>query len=229
LYSENVSDCVGQLLDDVDSSWSQKEKLSIAAMSEGNASFIRLGRTVSSTLPSGDQGAFLFIGVPEGHSTNLNFHVSCKLRFFDDYSGYLYLTQNEDQRQFQSAFSSINNGGQKQVKLTLTDYTRNTGLFTKNAPRNEWISYDFVLNLLPSYKKLEEISFYNTTKVEGYKITGTKVQPSDAVDYLRLNLTYNNVCVDIKDLKVSLDPPVPEPALAALALMLGFFAFRKNR
>ena len=229
LYSENVSDCVGQLLDEVDSSWSQKEKLSIAAMSEGNSSFIRLGRSVSSTLPSGDQGAFLFIGVPEGHSTNLNFHVSCKLRFFDDYSGYLYLTQNEDQRQFQSAFSSINNGGQKQVKLTLTDYTRNTGLFTKNAPRNEWISYDFVLNLLPSYKKLEEVTFYNMTKVEGYKITGTKVQPSDAVDFLRLNLTYNNAYVDIKDLKVSLDPPVPEPALAALALMLGFFAFRKNR
>ena len=94
---------------------------------------------------------------------------------------------------------------------------------------NEWIDYDFVLNLLPSYKKLEEITFYNMTKVEGYKITGTKVQPPDAVDFLRLNLTYNNAYVDIKDLKVSLDPPVPEPALAALALMLGFFAFRKNR
>ena len=229
LYSEDVSDCVGTNLDDVDSSWSQREKLSIAAVSEGGFSFIRLGRSTASTLPTGDQGAFLFIGAPLGHSTNLNFHVSCKLRFSDDYSGYFYLTQNEDQRQFQSAFSAVNVSGQKQVKLTLTDYTRNTGLFTKNAPRNEWLPYDFLLNLLPNNKKLEDITYYNMTKVEGYRITGTKVQPPDAVDYIRLNLTYNNASVDIRDLKVSLDPPVPEPALLTLALLLGCFAFRKIR
>ncbi|MBR5946794.1 S8 family serine peptidase, partial [bacterium] len=228
LYSDDFKNSVGEELDVTDSSWSQNEKLSVTVEDDGSSSFLRFGRSKTSTLPNADQGVFIFIGAPEGHSTNLNFHVSCKLRFPEDYAGYFYLTQNEDQRQFQSAFSAINTGGQKMIKLSLTDYTRNTGLFTKNAPRGEWIAYDFELNALPSYKKLEEITFYNTTKVEGYKITGTKVAESDQVDYLRLNLTGSGAYVDVKDLRVTLESPVPEPSLIAIISAFALLLMRKR-
>ena len=228
LYSDDFKNSVGEELDVTDSSWSQNEKLSVTVEDDGSSSFLRFGRSKTSTLPNADQGVFIFIGAPEGHSTNLNFHVSCKLRFPEDYAGYFYLTQNEDQRQFQSAFSAINTSGQKMIKLSLTDYTRNTGLFTKNAPRGEWIAYEFELNALPSYKKLEEISFYNTTKVEGYKITGTKVASSDQVDYLRLNLTGSGAYVDVKDLRVTLESPVPEPALLAIVAAFALLLMRKR-
>ncbi|MBO7447605.1 hypothetical protein J6U78_04665, partial [bacterium] len=220
LYSDDFKNSVDEELDVTDSSWSQFEDLSIDVMGDYGSAFLRFGRNKTSTLPNADQGAFIFIGAPLGHSTNLNFHVQCKLRFPEDYAGYFYLTQNEDQRQFQSAFSAINSGGSKNIKLSLTDYTRNTGLFTKNAPAGGWIPYEFTINALPSYKKLEEATYYNTTKVEGYKISGTKVAAPDQVDYLRLNLTGNNAYVDVKDLKVTLEPPVPEPVFLGLAAAL---------
>ena len=228
LYSDDFRNSVGEELDETDSSWSQNEQLSATVENDGTSSYLRFGRSKVSTLPNADQGVFIFIGAPEGHSTNLNFRVSCKLRFPEDYNGYFYLTQNEDQRQFQSAFSAVSSSGQKMIKLSLTDYTRNTGLFTKNAPRGEWIAYDFELNALPSYKKLEEISFYNTTKVEGYKITGTKVASSDQVDYLRLNLTGSGAYVDVKDLKVTLESPVPEPALLGIIAAFALLLMRKR-
>ncbi len=229
LYSDDFKNSVGEELVVSDSSWSQNESLSVTVEDDGRSSYLRFAREKASTLPTADQGAFIFIGAPLGHSTNLNFHVKCKLRFPPDYNGYFYLTQNEDQRQFQSAFSGINASGQKMIKLSLTDYTRNTGLFTKNAPRGEWIVYDFELNALPSYKTLEEITFYDTTKVEDHKIAGTKVVATDQVDYLRLNLTGTGAYVDMKDLVVTLENPVPEPALLALVAVFALLLTRKRK
>ncbi len=228
LYSDDFRNSVDEELDVTDSSWSQREDLSVKVESDGSSAYLRFARNKSSVLPNQDQGAFVFIGAPLGHSTNLNFRVKCKLRFPEEYNGYFYLTQNEDQRQFQSSFSAVTSSGQKMVKLALTDYTRNTGLFTKNAPRGGWIVYDYELNALPSYKKLEEITFYDTTKVEGYKIGGTKVQPSDQIDFLRLNLTGSSAFVDVKDLVVTLENPVPEPALLAITAALALLLIRKR-
>ena len=122
----------------------------------------------------------------------------------------------------------MSTGGQKYVKVTLTDYLRNTGLFTNKTPLGSFFDYSFEISFTNSVKYLDTITFADTTKDEGRKITGTKISESDGLDSLCFKLTYDGTYVDIRDLTVSIGPYIPEPGTLVLILaLLGLPCLRK--
>ena len=222
LYESKFSDVPDDDLLNYDSAWKKTDSFKITAKNEAGKKFMRLSRVENSDFDD----SFLYIGVPEGHSTNLDLHVSAKLRFHrDDYldSVGFYMTQYYEQQQFRSTFLD---SGDK-IKLSIYDYESNPYLIDQQAPMDEWITFDVLLNLLPSKKILREITFYNTTKVEEGKITGRSVVPPDIVDFWNFEMYSWKFYVDISDFTVTLDPPTPEPGF--LALITGLMLLLKKR
>ena len=227
LYEGDFSGFTGDLKSS-DVNWSGEDALSVTVKTEDGASYLHLKKESLSSLAESSQGAFCYIGMPSGLGSNLDLRVKSKLRFPSTFENYFYLTQNEDQRIFQSAFGSNGAGAGKTVRLTLTDYARNTGLFSQRAPIGYWLNYDYTLNIQPDVKMLREITFFETEKTPEQKITGAYVQPTDAVGWLRLNLSALGSETDIKDLKVTLEAPIPEPLFSIFALLAAALALRKR-
>lgn len=229
LYEGNFDDLVSGDIKAMDVNWSGEEALSANIRVENGANVLHLRKESNSALPEGSQGAFCYIGMPGGLGPYLDLRVQAKLRFPSAFEGGFYFTQNEDQRIFQSTFNSNGSGASKTVKLVLTDYARNTGLFSQRAPIGYWLNYDYTLNVMPDVKILREIFFFETEKTPEQKVTGQNVQPVDAVDYLRLNLAALGSEADLRELRVSLEAPVPEPLMGLFALCgLIVFGLRKR-
>ena len=210
-------------LPEQDASW----KCDASTSATGGRHTFRVEKLRASAIPFTDQGAFVQVGLPENTVSDLTVTVRCVMKFPEDFKGYFYLTQDEPHRQFQSAFTPANASGQKYAKLTLTDYTRNTGLMTAKPPLGEFVEYTYELSLSP-VKKLERIAYYNQEKEEGYKIGGTKVSDSDGIDQFGFRLSTELAYVDIRDLTVTMGPYVPEPGmLFALLALLGLPCLRK--
>ena len=230
LYEGDFDDLSGSDLKVRDVNWSGEESLSTTVRAEDGSGYLHLRREANSSLPEGSQGALCYIGMPSGLGYNdLDLRVETQFRFPSTFAGNFFFTQNEDQRIFQSAFASNGSGANKTVKLTLTDYARNTGLFSQRAPIGYWLNYDYLLNIQPDIKILREITFFETEKTPEQKITGANVQPTDAVDYLRFNLAALGSEADVKELRVSLEAPIPEPLFSFFALLAAALILRKRR
>ena len=213
----------GVELPEQDASWTCDASTSAT----GGRHIFRIEKQRASAIPFTDQGAFVQVGLPENTVSDLTVTVRCVMKFPEDFKGYFYLTQDEPHRQFQSAFTPATSGSQKYAKLTLTDYTRNTGLMTAKPPLGEFVEYTYELSLSP-VKKLERIAYYNQEKEEGYKIGGTKVSDSDGIDQFGFRLSSEQAYVDIRDLTVTMGPYVPEPGtLVMLLMLLGLPCLRK--
>lgn len=218
----------GTAMEDVEANWKCEASTSAVSGLYKEKGFVRFAKERNSSLPITEQGAFCQVGLPEGIIDDLPLTISCQLRFPEDFKGYFYYTQDEPHRQFQSAFTTMSTGGQKYVKVTLTDYLRNTGLFTNKTPLGSFFDYSFEISFTNSVKYLDTITFADTTKDEGRKITGTKISESDGVDSLCFRLTYDGTYVDVRDLTVSIGPYIPEPGTLVLILaLLGLPCLRK--
>lgn len=218
----------GTAMEDVEASWKCEASTTATSGLYKDKGFVRITKARNSSLPITEQGAFCQVGLPEGIIDELPLTISCQLRFPEEFKGYFYYTQDEPHRQFQSAFTTTSSGGQKFIKVTLTDYLRNTGLFTNKANVDSFFDYSFEISFTNAVKYLDTITFAEVTKEEGRKITGTKISESDGVDALALRLTYEGTYVDVRDIVVSIGPYVPEPGtLVMLLMLLGLPCLRK--
>ena len=194
----------------------------------GEETFLRFQKVTNTSAPLAEQGLTCFIGAPNGHSTNLDFHVQAKLRFPVNFSGTFTLTQDELHRQFQTSFSAVSQGTTKLVKTTLTDYTRNTSLLTERAATGVWQPFDLLINALPSQKLLREINFAGEEKIVEKRIDGQYVKKSDEIEAVRLVTGYLDLPFEITDLRVTLEPNVPEPYGVFLLLLLALIGYRRR-
>ncbi|MBO7446995.1 hypothetical protein J6U78_01560, partial [bacterium] len=210
----------GTAMEDVEAGWKCEASTTATSGLYKDKGFVRITKARNSALPITEQGAFCQVGLPEGIIDEQPLTITCQLRFPEEFKGYFYYTQDEPHRQFQSAFTTTSSGGQKFIKVTLTDYLRNTGLFTNKANVDSFFDYSFEISFTNAVKYLDTITFAEVTKEEGRKITGTKISESDGVDALALRLTYEGTYVDVRDLTVSIGPYVPEPGTLVMILML---------
>ena len=227
LYEGAFSGFAGDLKS-ADVNWSGEEALSANVRTEDGANYLHLKKEALSSLPESAQGVFCYVGMPSNLGSGLDLRVRTKLRFPATFENSFFLTQNEDQRIFQSAFNSNGSGAGKTVRLVLTDYARNTGLFSQRAPIGYWLNYDYTINVQPDVKILREITFFETEKTPEQKVTGSGVQPVDAVGWLRLNLSALGSEADLKDLSVTLEAPVPEPVLGLLFVLAAAFVIKRS-
>jgi hypothetical protein len=224
LFESNFKGVPADDLSNYDIAWSQTEHTKIKIKKENNKEFLRLIKTKSQ---NNDQGVLIFIGVPEGHSTNLDLHVSANLRLPKGLESF-FITQDENHRQFQMQLLYY-----EAFDWCYLYWHEKEDYFDRTCPTEKWVPFDLLLNLLPSNKILKAITFYDTTQKIESKFSGSEVKPSDKIDFWQFYLYLSNYSdkdtdyVDISDFTVTLDPPTPEPGF--LALIAGLMLLLKKR
>ncbi|MBR4820467.1 S8 family serine peptidase [bacterium] len=216
LYESKFADVPDGNLLNYDVAWIKTDSLKVTAGSEYERQFVRISRLENAMYDN----LFLRVGIPQGHSTNLDLHVSADLRFPSGFRQ-LRMNQQSSQRQLEMLLNGKNN-----ISLYLSNCDDFDPFGPEFAPMEEWLGFDILLNLFPHKKILREVTFYSSTKEEEAKIVGSNIAYSDRVDYWKFALPNERDYVDICRFTVSLEPSVPEPCF--LIFMVGLILIISN-